>query len=215
MSRLPCRALCAPAPKSQSVLGGHRRKKIFGAALPSVLSRSEKWVQSELASRLLRRAHIHLSCYRVWLAVLDFHVVSTGLCFPSYEAIADRAGVSRRSVANALAALERLGVLSWSHRLKRASGGAAPERSSNSYLFRRFGSLKDALAFVSAVLGAVSGAGFSAPVASVFSVVSRSFNACSERAFISPLPPVGPPSDPASVAPVRVGSLLRGWLSSR
>ena len=54
------------------------------------------------------------------LAVLQsllwgFHNAGTGRCFPSYEAIAERAGC----VAEAIRALERAGVLTWCNRLKR------------------------------------------------------------------------------------------------
>ena len=58
------------------------------------------------------------------LAVLEallwaFHNGKSGLCFPSYERIADAAGCARSSIAGALHALEDAGILSWVHRLKR------------------------------------------------------------------------------------------------
>ena len=58
------------------------------------------------------------------LAVLEallwaFHNAKSGLCFPSYERIAEAAGCARSSIAGALHALEDAGVLSWVHRLKR------------------------------------------------------------------------------------------------
>ena len=43
----------------------------------------------------------------------------SGLCFPSYERIAEAAGCARSTVAEALHALEDAGVLSWVNRIKR------------------------------------------------------------------------------------------------
>ena len=58
------------------------------------------------------------------LAVLEallwgFHNAKSGLCFPSYERIAEAAGCARSTVAEALKALEEAGVLSWVQRIKR------------------------------------------------------------------------------------------------
>jgi hypothetical protein len=61
---------------------------------------------------------------RAFLEVLEallwgFHNGRSGCCFPSYEAIAERAECSRTTVYEALQVLERAGVLSWQHRLTR------------------------------------------------------------------------------------------------
>ena len=48
-----------------------------------------------------------------------FHNARSGLCFPSYEKIAERAGCARSTVAEAIKALEDAGLLSWVNRLKR------------------------------------------------------------------------------------------------
>ena len=61
---------------------------------------------------------------RTFLDVLQallwgFHNARTGCCFPSYEAIADRADCARSTVAEALKVLEVAGVLSWQHRIAR------------------------------------------------------------------------------------------------
>ena len=58
------------------------------------------------------------------LAVLEallwsFHNAKSGLCFPSYEKIAEAAGAARSTVAEAIKALEDVGILSWVNRLKR------------------------------------------------------------------------------------------------
>ena len=49
----------------------------------------------------------------------DFHNARTGLCFPSYQTIADKADCARSTVALALIALEDAGLLTWVHRIKR------------------------------------------------------------------------------------------------
>ena len=67
-------------------------------------------------------------------------------CFPSYEAIADRAECARSTVAEALKVLEWAGVLSWQHRLTRIREGCTDLfghhgwrwrviRTSNAYVF--------------------------------------------------------------------------------
>jgi hypothetical protein len=85
------------------------------------------------------------------LAVLEallwaFHNAKSGLCFPSYEAIAEAAHCARSTVAEAIHALEDAGILSWVHRIKRIRE-AAPDlfdghgwrwrviRTSNAYAF--------------------------------------------------------------------------------
>ena len=48
-----------------------------------------------------------------------FHNARSGLCFPGYEAIVERAGCARSTVAEALKALEAAGLLSWVNRITR------------------------------------------------------------------------------------------------
>jgi Helix-turn-helix domain len=56
---------------------------------------------------------ITMAFERVLVALLwSFHNSRDGRCFPSYEAIAERAGCARSTVAEALKALEWAGVLS-------------------------------------------------------------------------------------------------------
>ena len=94
------------------------------------------------------------------LAVLEallwaFHNAKSGLCFPSYEKIAEAASCARSTVAEAIKALEDAGVLSWVHRIKRVRE-AAPDlfdgrgwrwrvnRTSNAYNFRDPGAATEA-----------------------------------------------------------------------
>jgi hypothetical protein len=86
------------------------------------------------------------------LAVLEallwaFHNARSGLCFPSYEAVAEAAHCARSTVAEAIRALEDAGILTWVQRIKRVRE-AAPDlfdghgwrwrviRTSNAYNFR-------------------------------------------------------------------------------
>jgi len=48
-----------------------------------------------------------------------FRNVKSGKCFPGYQAIADKAGCHRDTVHEAIKALERADVLTWSHRVAR------------------------------------------------------------------------------------------------
>jgi DNA-binding transcriptional MocR family regulator len=65
----------------------------------------------------------------------SFHNTKTGLCFPSYERIAEAAGVARSTVSAAIHALEAAGLISWVHRLRRAvkDGIVRAVRTSNGY----------------------------------------------------------------------------------
>jgi hypothetical protein len=85
------------------------------------------------------------------LAVLEallwgFHNAKSGICFPSYERIAEAAGCARSTVAQALKALDDAKILSWVQRIKRVREpcpdllGATGwrwrvRRTSNSYAF--------------------------------------------------------------------------------
>ena len=75
-----------------------------------------------------------------------FHNAKSGLCFPSYETIAEAASCARSTVAEAIRDLEDAGVLSWVNRIKRvrvscpdlfgADGvRVVPQRTSNAYHF--------------------------------------------------------------------------------
>jgi hypothetical protein len=76
-----------------------------------------------------------------------FHNSRTGICFPSYERIAERAECSRTTVYEALSVLEWAGVLSWQHRIVRIRERCRDLfgrdgwrwrviRTSNAYVFR-------------------------------------------------------------------------------
>jgi len=103
------------------------REKMFGLGRPRALDRNAKVRIMHWARCLTRRtekgkAYGQLTAKAV--AVLEallwaFHNAKSGLCFPSYDTIAEAAHCARSTVAEALKALEEAGVLSWVHRIKR------------------------------------------------------------------------------------------------
>ncbi len=118
-----------------------RREKLFGDGRPRPLDRNAKARIMTLARALMRRTEKGKAYGPITakaLAVLEallwcFHNTRSGLCFPSYEKIADRAGCARSTVAEAIKALEDAGLLTWVNRIVRIK-----ERCED--LFGRFGS---------------------------------------------------------------------------
>jgi helix-turn-helix protein len=107
--------------------GPERREKMFGLGRPRALDRNAK-VRIMHWARCLSRRTEKGRAYGVVtakaLAVLEallwaFHNAKNGLCFPSYETIAEAAGCARSTVAEAIKAIEDAGILSWVNRIKR------------------------------------------------------------------------------------------------
>ena len=107
---------------------GRRRDKVFGPGRAIPLDRNAKariWAYAQGYTALHRRQGQHRgpltrACLDVLRALLwGFHNTHTGRCFPSYEAIAEKAKVDRSTVARAIAALEAGQVLTWENRLVR------------------------------------------------------------------------------------------------
>jgi hypothetical protein len=133
-----------------------RREKVFGAGRAVPLDRNAKIRIATYArawSARNRRPGQHKGpITRAFLEVLQallwgFHNSRSGVCFPSYEAIAERAGCARSTVAEALKALEWAGVLTWQHRITRIRERCRDLfgqdtcrwrviRTSNAYVFR-------------------------------------------------------------------------------
>ena len=121
----------ARPPNEQAAVSGPRRgmgrDKVFGPGRLVPLDRNAKVRVMMLARALMRRtekgkAYGMISAKA--LAVLNaliwgFHNAASGKCFPSYEAIAERAGCARSTVYEAIRALEQAGILSWVNRIKR------------------------------------------------------------------------------------------------
>jgi hypothetical protein len=134
--------------------GLRRREKVFGLGRPRALDRNSKirimhWARC--LSRRTEKGKAYGQLTAKALAVLEallwaFHNAKSGLCFPSYETIAEAAGCARSTVAEAIRALEDAGVLSWVQRIKRVRE-SCPDllgdegwrwrvlRTSNSYAF--------------------------------------------------------------------------------
>jgi AraC-like DNA-binding protein len=104
-----------------------RREKMFGMGRPRALDRNAKIRIMHWARCLTRRTEkgkaygpVTAKALAVLQALLwGFHNAKSGVCFPSYERIAEAAGCARSTVAEALKALEGAGVLSWVQRIKR------------------------------------------------------------------------------------------------
>ena len=105
-----------------------RREKVFGPGRAVPLDRNAKARVQAYArawSARNRQPGQHKGpITRAFLDVLGallwgFHNAHTGRCFPSYEAIAAKAGCARSTVAEAVKALEWASVLSWQHRITR------------------------------------------------------------------------------------------------
>jgi len=136
---------------------GTRREKVFGAGRAVPLDRNAECRVAAYArawsARNRRPGQAHKGpITRALLEVLQallwgFHNSRDGRCFPSYEAIADRAGCARSTVAEALKVLELARVMTWQHRIARArvrqrdlfgrwSNRWTVIRTSNAYVFR-------------------------------------------------------------------------------
>jgi len=89
-----------------------RREKVFGDGRPRPLDRNAKARIMTFARALMRRTEKGKAYGAVTakaLAVLEvllwgFHNARSGLCFPSYATIAERAGCARSPVAEAIKA---------------------------------------------------------------------------------------------------------------
>jgi Helix-turn-helix domain len=103
-----------------------RREKIFGHR-PIPLDRNGKARVAVYMRALMRRTEpgkaygeLTAKALAVGMALLwAFHNAATGLCFPSYEAIAASADCARSTVYEAIHMLERAGVLTWANRIER------------------------------------------------------------------------------------------------
>jgi hypothetical protein len=105
-----------------------RREKVFGPGRRVPLDRNQKaritayakaWDrqhrQPGQRGGALGRAALDVLGALLWV----FHNARSGVCFPSYDTIAARAGCARSTVAEAIKALEFAGVLTWQNRLVR------------------------------------------------------------------------------------------------
>ncbi len=139
----------------RKVRTGKCREKVFGPGRAIPLDPKAKariWAHAQTYTAQHRRKGQHRgpltrATFDVLRALLwGFHNAETGRCFPSHEAIAEKAKVHRSTVARAIAALEASGLLSWENRLVRQRVAVpgllgpvvvlVPRRTSNAYSFR-------------------------------------------------------------------------------
>ena len=133
-----------------------RREKVFGPArgIPldgNAKARLKAFVQGYNASTGRKASIAARSPAPIWRCsrrmLWGFHNSKTGLCFPSYEAIAEKAKCCRDTVYEAIKVLEDANVLTWVNRIWREQvrerdlfGKWATRwrivRTSNAYLFR-------------------------------------------------------------------------------
>ena len=104
-----------------------RREKVFGDGRPRPLDRNAKARIMHTARALMHRTEKGKHYGKLtakYVAVLEallwsFHNARSGLCFPSYEKIAERARCTASTVGEAIKALEDCGLLSWVNRIVR------------------------------------------------------------------------------------------------
>jgi len=133
-----------------------RREKVFGPGRAVPLDRNAKArIQAYARTWTARNRQPGQHKGPITRAFLDvlhallwgFHNSRTGICFPSYERIAEKAECARSTVAEALRVLEWADVLSWQHRVTRVREHCTDLfgrqgwrwrviRTSNAYAFR-------------------------------------------------------------------------------
>src|SRR5271165_2923881 len=117
---------------------------MFSLGRPHGLDRNAKIRIMHLARCLSRRTEKGRAYGQITakaIAVLEallwaFHNAKSGLCFPSYETIAEAAHCARSTVAEAIRALEDAGVLSWVQRVKRVREQCADLLGANGWRWR-------------------------------------------------------------------------------
>jgi hypothetical protein len=133
-----------------------RREKVFGPGRAIPLDRNAKCrIQAYARAWTARNRQPGQHKGPITRAFLDvlhallwgFHNSRSGVCFPSYERIAEAAGVARSTVAEALKMLEFANVITWQNRITRIRERCADLfgregwrwrviRTSNCYQFR-------------------------------------------------------------------------------
>ena len=105
-----------------------KREKVFGLARGFALDRNAKvriivyakaWNAKHKQPGQHRGALTRATMEVLHALLWGFHNSKTGLCFPSYEAIAAKAECCRDTVYEAIKALERADVLTWVNRIMR------------------------------------------------------------------------------------------------
>jgi hypothetical protein len=137
----------APGRRRNEARGGERpkREKMFGEGRAVPIDGNAKARIMVLARALKRPTEPRKHYGKLTAKFVDvleallwaFHNAKSGRCFPSYETLAARAHCDKDTVANAIVALEEVGILSWCNRLARVAINGVKKmiRTSNSYWF--------------------------------------------------------------------------------
>jgi hypothetical protein len=134
-------------PIREKVFGTRPGHPLDGNAKARIVAFAEGWTAMHRTARQ-HRGPITRAFMEVLKALLwGFHNSKTGLCFPSYETIAARAGCNRDTVYEAIKIFEQAEILTWVNRITRIR---VPDidllghrvwrwqiiRTSNAYIFR-------------------------------------------------------------------------------
>jgi hypothetical protein len=130
------------------------RQTLFGLPAPQILDPKRKAKLVDLARRAVHSTALPPNVDRltgnhvlVYEALLwRFHRNTRAVCFPALQTIADWVGCAVDTVCEALRRLERLGLITWTHRIRRVlapsldPANSSPTRSrvlrtSNAYRF--------------------------------------------------------------------------------
>ena len=181
------------------------REKLFGDGRPRPLDRNAKVRIMTLARALMHRTEKGKAYGQITakaLAVLEallwgFHNARSGLCFPSYEKIAEKAGCARSTVSKAIKALEAAGVLSWVNRIVRI-------RERRADLFGRMGSRVR-------VIRTSNGYHFNDPKGSVSKDFSSKSDFPSGTSIQESIPLIHAPSQPENRPPTELETSIERW----
>jgi hypothetical protein len=146
-ARLVCRYRRRRLPRSPAAPLSGREVRVLAQLENRVGQRTDRnaevWIMhgARCLSRRIEKGRAYGVVTAKALAVLEallwaFHNVRGGLCFPSYEKIAEAAGCARSPIARALKSLESCGILSWVHRLKRVREPGPDLLGDNSWRWR-------------------------------------------------------------------------------
>lgn len=103
-----------------------KRDKRFTDGRGRPIDRNDRARLVFLAKAARRRGELTRAAVEIFEALLyRFANLRDGRCIPSYETIGEAAGCAARTVGRCLPALERLGLVTWAHRLRRVREAVA------------------------------------------------------------------------------------------
>jgi hypothetical protein len=98
----------------------HKRPKAFTDGRQRPINRNDRARLLFLAKAARHRGELTRAAVDIFEALLyRFANMKDGRCIPSYKTLAEAAGCVERTVGRCLSDLERLGLVTWKHRLRR------------------------------------------------------------------------------------------------